>query len=108
MFKRKPKYLNLKWDKKTDKPIVETTYRDVWSVEATLTAVIISLLETLRDNHVGTPLHFKNDDEYIAELNRAIEMFKSLRDEDGWADDYEEKLQEAYGWLKDNLPMLWD
>ena len=113
LFKRKKhKTLTVTWI--YDKygccvPSVKSKYQDVWCVEETLTAIIVSLLITLRDNHHGYPGHLNSDAEYVAELNRGIALFEDLMQvEDSWDDTYIEKINKAYTWLREWLPALWD
>ena len=110
--RRKRKTLQVTWiaDKYgTETPQVKSEYRDVWCVEYTLTAVIISLLEQLRDHHMGYPAQLNSDEEWIKELNIGIALFRRLAAlDDTWSDNYLPWINEAYGWLAKWLPHLWD
>lgn len=112
LFRRKHKTLQVTWvaDKYgTETPQVKSEYRDVWCVEYTLTAVVISLLEQLRDHHMGYPAQFNNDEEWVKELNNGIALFQKLAAlDDTWDDNYVPLINEAYGWLTKRLPALWD
>lgn len=110
--RRKYKTLQVTWsvDKwGTETPQVKSEYRDVWCVEYTLTAVVISLLEQLRDRHMGYPAQFNSDEEWVKELNNGIALFQRLAAlDDSWDDNYVPWINEAYGWLTKWLPNLWD
>ena len=110
--RRKHKTLQVTWvaDKYgTETPQVKSEYRDVWCVEYTLTAVVISLLEQLRDHHAGYPAQLDSDEEWVKELNNGIALFRRLKDlDDTWDDNYVPWINEAYGWLTKWLPHMWD